>query len=71
MREKKEKIGNLPGCLTTEQIHAATMVTLQPVDEWRPSTLTEHRLWDLVGEGLLHPITLLNQLEWIAPSGED
>jgi len=35
-------------------------------DDWRPSIMTEHRLQDLVGEGLLHLVISLTRPEWIA-----
>jgi hypothetical protein len=46
-------------------------VTLVPIDEWCPLIVTEHRLCDLAGEGLLRPVTSSTQLEWITLLAED
>ena len=35
-------------------------------DEWRPSIMTERRLWDLEKEGLLRPLTSSTRPEWIS-----
>ena len=45
-------------------------VRLIAADEWRPSMVTEHRLRDLVCEGLLRPVTSSTRPEWIAPPVE-
>jgi len=36
-------------------------------DDWRPSSMTEHRLLELRKEGLLCPHTSSSRPEWIAP----
>jgi hypothetical protein len=46
------------------------LVRLIDTDEWRPSTMTERRLWDLEKEGLLRPRTSSMWPEWIASSME-
>jgi len=45
-------------------------VKLIDADEWRPSTMTERRLWDMEKEGLLRPHTSSTRPEWIAPSAK-
>jgi len=45
-------------------------VRLIATDDWRPSKVTERRLWDLEREGLLHPLTSLTRPECIAPPVE-
>jgi len=69
-RERKGQ-GTSLSHFATESIRVTMTVTLLPADEWRPSTITERRLCDLVSEGLLHLVTLSTRLEWIAPPGED
>jgi len=39
-------------------------------DDWRPSSMTEHRLLELEREGLLCPRTSSSRLEWIAPAAD-
>jgi len=42
-------------------------VTLVAADDWRPSSMMEHRLPELVSEGLLRRHTSLSSPEWIVP----
>ena len=46
------------------------LVRLIAADEWCPSTVTEHRLWDLEKEGLLRPLSSSTRPEWITPPAE-
>jgi hypothetical protein len=41
-------------------------VRLIATDEWRPSTVMEHRLRDLKKEGLLRPLASSTRPEWVA-----
>jgi len=45
-------------------------VRLIAADEWHPSIVAEHQLWDLEKEGLLQPLTSSTWPEWIAPPAE-
>jgi len=45
-------------------------VRLVAADDWRPSSMTEHRLQELEREGLLRRLTSLSSPEWIAPPAD-
>jgi len=45
-------------------------VRLVAADDWRPSSMTEHRLLELEREGLLRHRTSLSSPEWIAPTAD-
>jgi len=45
-------------------------VRLIAADDWRPSSMTEHRLLELEREGLLCPRTSSSRPEWIAPAAD-
>jgi len=45
-------------------------VRLVIADDWRPSSMTEHRLLELEREGLLRHHTSLSSPEWIAPPAD-
>jgi len=45
-------------------------VRLIAADDWRPSSMTEHRLLELEKEGLLRPRTSSSRPDWIAPAAD-
>jgi hypothetical protein len=45
-------------------------VRLVAADDWRPLSMTEHRLLELEKEGLLRPHVSSSRPEWIAPAAD-
>jgi hypothetical protein len=73
-REKKETARQSqelsPFVFTVKLVPAAMPVMLITIDNWHPSIIVECRLRDLMGEGLLRPVTSSTRSERIAPPAE-
>jgi hypothetical protein len=68
-----QRRGNHPPCPLRRHpcrsVMADRVTIISPRDPWPFSTVTASDLEDLVGEGLLHPLTDERRTEWIPPVG--